>query len=164
MWKQLKNLKLHYALRHTHEIFMTIHILSTTSPGKGPRKSSMSEPKSAADRLDGSLWGSKFSLCRSYYRANQQLQRSFSNRSKSFLFPKLLMHNVTLHWLNICFSLDNRLDSLAHGGGRLEESGPVDPHPLRATVYPQPTLWANWDFQHADFAPVTAGILQTWVI
>lgn len=121
---------------------MTLHILSTTSPGKQPRKSFMSEPNSAADRVDGSLWGSKFFICRSYYRANQQLQRSSSNHSKSFMFLKLLMHNVTLHWLNICFLLDNRLDSLgeprtqADGGSRLQgmSQGPVDLHPLHATV------------------------------
>lgn len=89
---------------------MTLHILSTSSPGKQPRKSFTSEPNSAADRVDG--WLSKFFLCRSHYRANQQLQRSFSNHSKSFMFLKLLRLNVTLHWLNICFLLENRLDSL----------------------------------------------------
>lgn len=146
---------------------MTLHILSTTSPGKQPRKSFMSEPNSAADRVDGSLWGSKFFLCRSYYRANQQLQRSSSNHSKSFMFLNLLTHNVTLHWLNICFLLDNRLDPLgeprtqADGGSRLQgmSQGKWIGIPSMLQSYPQPTLWANWDFQDAHFTSAMAGIL-----
>lgn len=134
---------------------MALHILSTTSAGKQPRKSLTSEPNSAAHRVDRLLRGSTFFLCRSYYRANQQLQRSFSNRSKSFMFLKLLRHNVTLHWLNICFSLYNRLDSLGEPSTHTSftswwwespvtnESGPVDRHPLRGTLCPQLTLWAN---------------------
>lgn len=134
---------------------MTLHILSTTSPGKQPRKSLMSEPNSAADRVDRSPRGSKFFLCRSYYWVNQQLQRSCSNRSKSFMFLKLLIHDVTLHWWNICFLLYNRLDSLGEPSTRASftswwcesavtnESGPVDRRPLHGTIYPQLNLWAN---------------------
>lgn len=127
--------------------------LSTTSPGKQPRKSLMSEPNSAADRVDRS--GSKFFLCRSYYRANQRLQRSFSNHSKSFMFLKLLIHNVTLHWLNICFSLYNRLVTVVEPSTHTSftswwweppvrnKSGPVDRRPLRGAVHPQLPRWAN---------------------
>lgn len=126
---------------------MTLHILTTTSP----------KLNSAADTVDGSLRGSKFFLCRSYYSANQQLQRSSSNHSKSLMSLKALNAQCDSTLIKYVALVNNRLDSLGEPrthtsftSGWWEspsavkhESGPVDPCPLCGAVLPRFTLRTN---------------------
>lgn len=126
---------------------MTLHILTTTSP----------KLNSAADTVDGSLRGSKFFLCRSYYSANQQLQRSFSNHSKSLMSLKALNAQCDSTLIKYVALVNNRLDSLGEPRTHTSftswwwespsavkhESGPVDPCPLCGAVLPRFTLWTN---------------------
>lgn len=90
-------------------------------------------------------------------RGNQQLQRSFSNHSKSLMFLKPLNTQCESTLIKYLFLVNNRLDSVGEPStqasftrwqresptGVKYESGPVDPRPLCGAGFPQFTLWTN---------------------